>query len=91
MGDGLPFIMAMNQTYGGGFLAETTLAWKYAPGGCAAVKQNSLDLAAGKYDTQLDELAAVIRSTSPGFNWLLRVEYEVSASRTFMREGNEPG
>merc|ERR1711972_1214060 len=42
---------------------------------------NSKAVADGTFDSQLDELAGTIASTAgAGFEWLLRVEYEVSYS-----------
>ena len=79
MGDGLPFVHdVLNRTYEGrGANAELTLAWKYAKGGCAAIQKMSIDIAAGLYDMQLDEMATVF-NTFPKITFLLRVEYEVS-------------
>lgn len=89
MGDGLPFLDALNASHGGGgaggsaaqpFLVELTLAWKYAPGGCEAVRGFSVDVGAGVYDEQLAALGRLLGSYGPGLRFLLRVEYEVSYS-----------
>ena len=79
MGDGLPFVYdVLNGTYKGrGANAELTLAWKYAKGGCKTIRQTSIDIATGLYDTQLDEMVTVF-NTFPEVTFLLRVEYEVS-------------
>ena len=80
MGDGLPFVEYTNQSFAKNEgLAEVTLAWKYADGGCDAIRQISLDIADGKFDSQLDELANTFISMS-SLTWLLRIEYEVSYS-----------
>ena len=77
-GDGAAFVEYVNNNYPGSY-AELGLSLKesYTQSQCNIIYEYCGQIANGQYDTQIQELATVIKKYS-NLKWLIRVGYEVS-------------
>ena len=77
-GDGAQFVEYVNSNYPGSY-AELGLSLKesYSQNQCNIIYEYCGQIANGQYDSQINELASVIKKYS-NLKWLIRVGYEVS-------------